>query len=80
MEVWRKDYCIKLGQHLKKLIAERNLDPQTVASMANIESKQVYRIISAENEPKVASLLPIAKALNVHVKVLYDFDYAFDKE
>lgn len=76
---WRKAYSKELGKNLLRLIDESNMDVQTVASLGNIESKQVYRVINAENEPKVATLLPIARGLGVHVKILYDFEFDLDK-
>tara|TARA_Y100000815_G_scaffold245325_1_gene244113 strand:- start:204 stop:440 length:237 start_codon:yes stop_codon:yes gene_type:complete len=75
MKDWRMVYRRKLGENLLRLINEHNTDIQTVASLGNIESKQIYRIISAENEPKVTTLLPIAKGLGIHVKDLFDFDF-----
>ncbi|WP_338359869.1 hypothetical protein [Yeosuana marina] len=79
MKAWREAYSKRLGENLLKLIKEHKTDVQTVASIGDIESKQVYRVINAENEPKVATLIPIAKGLGVHVKVLYDFEFDIEE-
>ncbi|ETN95785.1 helix-turn-helix domain-containing protein [Zhouia amylolytica] len=80
MKELKAAYTKKFGEHLKELIQRHNTDVQTVASIGNIESKQVYRIISAENEPKITTLLPIAKGLGIEMKDLFDFDFDFSVE
>lgn len=78
MKEWKKAYCIAFGNNLKLLIEKHNTDVATVASIGNIEYKQVYRIINAENEPKISTLLPIASGLGISVKDLFDFEFDFE--
>lgn len=79
MENWSKSYRIKFGKNLKDLLNKQGKDVATVASIANIEYKQIYRIINAENEPKITTLLPIAKGLGIHPKEFFDFDFPIEK-
>ncbi|RXG29919.1 hypothetical protein [Leeuwenhoekiella marinoflava] len=78
MQDWRKEYRKEFAKHLKRLIDNSNYDIATIASIGDIESKSIYRILADENEPKITTLLPIAKGLGLHPKDLYDFDFSFD--
>tara|TARA_R110000772_G_scaffold135814_1_gene244400 strand:+ start:88 stop:327 length:240 start_codon:yes stop_codon:yes gene_type:complete len=79
MEEWKKAYCIAFGNNLKLLIKKHNTDVATIASIGNIEYKQIYRILNAENEPKITSLLPVAKGLGIPVMALFDFEFSMPK-
>ena len=72
---WRKAYRKKFSQHLRKLIEESDRDITTIASIGNIENKAIYRILANENEPKITTVLPIAKGLGIHPKELYNFSF-----
>jgi DNA-binding phage protein len=73
---WRSAYRKKFSQHLRKLINESDRDIATIASIGNIENKTIYRILADENEPKITTILPIAKGLGIHPKELYNFTFS----
>lgn len=73
---WQKSYRKKFSEHLRKLIDESDRDIATIASIGNIETKAIYRLLADENEPKITTLIPIAKGLNIHPKELYNFSFS----
>lgn len=75
MKEWRKAYRKKFSEHLRKLIDESDRDIATIASIGNIENKAIYRVLADENEPKITTLLPIAKGLGIHPREFYNFDF-----
>nr|WP_295924709.1 helix-turn-helix transcriptional regulator [uncultured Dyadobacter sp.] len=75
MKVTNKAFAIAFGVHLDQLIKSKGLTPQDVAANANIEFKQVYRVINAENSATLSVISAIARGLGVHPKELFDFDY-----
>ncbi|MBZ9650865.1 hypothetical protein [Psychroflexus montanilacus] len=72
---WRKEYRKRFSQHLRMLIDKSDRDITTITSIGNIENKAIYRVLAEENEPKITTLLPIAKGLGIHPKELYNFDF-----
>ena len=78
MKEWRKAYRKKFSEHLRKLIEESDRDIATIASIGNIENKAIYRILADEHEPKITTLLPIAKGLGIHPRELYNFSFSLD--
>lgn len=75
---WRKEYRKKFSEHLRKLIDESDRDIATIASIGNIENKAIYRVLADENEPKITTLLPIAKGLGIHPMELYNFKFPLE--
>lgn len=67
-------FKIAFGRRVKQLIDQKGLVPQDVAANANIEVKQVYRVINAEHNATLALIESIAKGLDVHPRDLFDFD------
>ncbi|WP_457865128.1 hypothetical protein [Salegentibacter sp. F14] len=79
MKEWRKAYRKKFSEHLRKLIEESDRDIATIASIGNIENKAIYRILADENEPKITTILPIAKGLGIHPMELYNFNFSLQE-
>lgn len=75
MKVKNQAYLIAFGNHLKKILRDKGLSPDDVATFANIETKQVYRAINAERSITLSTLQAIAKGLEVHPKKLLDFEF-----
>jgi predicted transcriptional regulator len=74
MKVENKKFNETFGKNLEKVIASRGLTPQDVAANADIEPKQVYRVINAENSPSLNIIVAIARGLGIHPKELFDFE------
>jgi transcriptional regulator with XRE-family HTH domain len=63
------------GKNLKRLRIARKLSREALASEANIEPMQVYRIETAKVNTTISTMLALATALNVPPKKLFDFEY-----
>ncbi len=79
MKNWQNKYRTKFSENLSRLITENKNDVTTIASIGNIEAKTIYRVLSDENEPKISTLVPIAKGLGIHPKELYNFDFPMEE-
>lgn len=55
------------------------MTPEDVAVHGNIETKQVYRVINGEHSATLSIIVAIAKGLEVHPKILLDFDFDFQE-
>lgn len=75
-----KKYLLAFGQNLERLLQEQDTDVMTVASLGNIEPKQVYRVLRGEHAASLGTILALSKGLAVHPKKLFDFDFTVDLE
>ena len=77
MKVRNQEYLVAFGDNLKNLIANKKKTPEEVAALGNIETKQVYRAINAEQNITLSTLIAIAKGLEITPKKLLDFEFDF---
>ncbi|GGD35314.1 hypothetical protein [Flavobacterium orientale] len=75
-----KKYLLAFGQNLERLLQELDTDVMTVASLGNIEPKQVYRVLRGEHAASLGTILAISRGLAVPPKKLFDFDFTVDQE
>lgn len=75
---WKKEYRIAFSKNLRNLI-ESNGDDLPMASFGHLERKQINRILSGQNEPRITTLIPIAKELDIPPKKLFDFEFPMDQ-
>jgi transcriptional regulator with XRE-family HTH domain len=54
-----------LGQRIRDLRTGKNLSMQVLANLAEIELSQIARIETAKINPKVSTLIKIARALEI---------------
>lgn len=59
------------GSNLRKIRMEKKLSMETVANLAEIELSQIYRIETGKINPKLTTILKIAKALDISPKELF---------
>ena len=78
MKVRNQKYLDAFGAHLARLLKEKGKTPEEVAAHANIETKQVYRVINGEHSATVSITYAIAKGLGIHPKTLFDFEFRED--
>lgn len=76
----RKQYYIKFGENLQRLLIKHQKDVMTVSSIGKIEPKQVYRVLNGEHGASMGTIISIAKGLDVHPKDLFDFEFDLKKE
>ncbi len=66
-------YLKQFGNNLRKLRLEHNLSQEDLAYAADISISQISRIERGKINPTICTLKTIATALNIEVKVLFDF-------
>ena len=69
-----ENFYKNLGTHIKYLREKANLTQEKLAEKANISLDFMGKIEVNINKPGLRSLLKIAKALDVEIKDLFDFD------
>ena len=79
VKIKNKEYDKTFGENLQKLRKAKKLSRETLAAIAGIESKQIYRIEKEYQSPTVTTLVAIALALKLHPKKLLDFDFEFEE-
>lgn len=79
MKVRNQKYLDAFGKNLKRLLELKKMMPEDVAAHGNIETKQVYRVINGEHSATLSIIVAIAKGLEVHPKILLDFDFDFQE-
>ncbi|WP_162147682.1 helix-turn-helix domain-containing protein [Flavobacterium limnosediminis] len=80
MKEIRKEYYIKFGENLQKLLIKHQKDVMTVASIGKIEPKQVYRVLNGDHGASLGTIISIAKGLDIQPKELFDFEFNLEKE
>jgi transcriptional regulator with XRE-family HTH domain len=65
------DELKRFGENLRRIRNEKNITMQQLANQAEIELSQIYRIESGKINPKLTTLLKIAKGLNVPAADLF---------
>lgn len=73
------NYYLKFGENLQRLLDDSGTDILTVASLGNIEQKQVYRVLKGEHGASLKTIVALAKGLGVHPKELFDFEFDLEQ-
>jgi hypothetical protein len=73
-------YLLEFGKHLRDLLKIKSTTPEYVAANGFIETKQVYRVLNAEHDTTLSTIVAIAKGLDIHPKELFDFEWPTAKE
>ncbi|MCR5260995.1 MAG: helix-turn-helix domain-containing protein [Candidatus Gastranaerophilales bacterium] len=64
----------QLGKRIKQIRESKNLSREDVAFMCNFSGSYMGMIERAEYDFKISKLYNIAKALNVKIQDLFDFE------
>lgn len=70
----------KLGSRIKELREKRGFTQFKLAEILDMEASNLSKIERGVQIPKEESLINIAKALQVKISDLFDFEYMQDKE
>jgi transcriptional regulator with XRE-family HTH domain len=76
VKVRNQKYLNAFGANLAQLLKDRKKTPEEVAALANIETKQVYRVINGEHSASISITFAISKGLEIHHKTLFDFEFS----
>lgn len=71
-------YFIAIADYIKLVIEEKDIDIADLAAAANVDRKQIYRLINKENIPKLSTLVRISLAAGIEPQILFalKFDFA----
>jgi len=70
-------YFVALANHLNSFIEAKNLKVADLAAAADLDRKQIYRLLKKENIPTLTTLIRIALAAGIHPKDMHDFKFNF---
>ncbi|WP_179414597.1 helix-turn-helix domain-containing protein [Mucilaginibacter sp. E4BP6] len=70
-----KEYELAFGKKVKELRLEKKLTQQELATIANVETNQIYRIENGKNGSTLSSIVSVALALGHYPKDLFEFDF-----
>lgn len=72
-------YFIALADNLKSLIQKKGIEIADIAAAANVDRRQVYRLIKKENVPMLSTLIKISLAAGIEPKILFDFKFNYSE-
>ena len=67
------EFLIAFGNHLKKVRKSKGFSQENLANDIGVEISQISRIERGIINTSIFNTYKIAKALNVEIKVLFDF-------
>ncbi|MBH1960121.1 MAG: helix-turn-helix domain-containing protein [Flavobacteriia bacterium] len=70
-------YFVALSDHLKDFIDKNNIEIADLAAAANLDRRQIYRLINKENIPKLSTLIRISLAAGMEPQQLFNFAFDF---
>lgn len=71
-------YFIAVADYIKRFIDEKGIDAADLAAAANVDRKQVYRLLNKENVPKLSTLVRISLAAGIEPSKLFAIKFDFD--
>lgn len=66
-----KEQLEAFGKNLRRIRKEKDLSMEALANLAEIELSQIYRIETGKINPKLITILRIAKALEISSRELF---------
>ena len=77
MDIPNDKYFIALSAQLKNIMEQKNIEVADIAAAANVDRKQIYRLINNENVPKITTIVRIILALGLEPKDFFNFAFDF---
>lgn len=71
-------YFIALADHIKSILEDKKIDIADLAAAANLDRRQVYRLLNKENVPKLSTLVRISLAAGIEPQQLFSIKFDFD--
>lgn len=71
-------YFITIADYVKAFIDEKGIDVADLAAAANVDRKQIYRLINKENIPKLSTLIRILLAAGMEPSKLFSIKFDFE--
>lgn len=77
MDIIEDKYFIALSDHFFSIIKEKKIDVADIAAAANLDRRQIYRLINKENIPTLSTLIRICLAAGIEPKILFEFKFNY---
>lgn len=78
MEHIQDNYFIAIADYIKTFIDKEGIDISDLAAAANVDRKQVYRLINKEHIPRLSTLIKISLAAGIEPSRLFSIKFDFD--
>lgn len=79
MEQIQDNYFIAIADFIKTFIDEERIDISDLAAAANVDRKQIYRLINKEHMPRLSTLVRISLAAGIEPSQLFSIKFDFDR-
>ncbi|WP_294303048.1 helix-turn-helix transcriptional regulator [uncultured Chryseobacterium sp.] len=79
MEQIQDNYFIAIADYIKAFVDEEGIDISDLAAAANVDRKQIYRLINKEHIPRLSTLMRISLAAGIEPAKLFSIKFDFDK-
>lgn len=73
------EFLIKIGKQISYLREKNNQTLDDLEYLSGIDSSDINKYEKGKTNLTIRNLIRIAKALNVHPKILLDFDFDLNK-
>ena len=74
-----QEFIDKITSRIDTIRKQKGIVQEDLVDRTGFTQKQVWNILSGITNPSISSLEAIAKALEVHPKELFDFDFPLPK-
>ncbi|WP_332019599.1 helix-turn-helix domain-containing protein [Kaistella sp.] len=78
MELIEDKYFRAVADYVKEYIDQKGIDVADLAAAANVDRKQVYRLINKENVPKLSTLIKILLAAGIEPSAPFSIKFDFE--
>jgi len=73
------EFLIEIGKQISYLREKNNQTLDDLEYLSGIDSSDINKYEKGKTNLTIRNLIRISKALNVHPKILLDFDFDFNK-
>lgn len=71
-------YFIALADHIRSILEDKKIDIADLAAAANLDRRQIYRLLNKENVPKLSTLIRISLAAGITPQELFELEFDFE--
>jgi transcriptional regulator with XRE-family HTH domain len=75
-----QSFIDKINQRIAEIREQKGIVQEDIVDRTGFTQKQVWSILSGVNNTTVSSIEAISRALEVHPKELFDFDFEIVKQ
>lgn len=79
MEHIQDNYFIAIADYIKEFIDEEGIGISDLTAAANVDRKQIYRLMNKEHIPRLSILIRISLAVGIEPAKLFSIKFDFDR-